>query len=150
MKPFPAQARPDFIIFLLILITMPEYHCNYSSNSFWHVLVLWGQNMFSCDEAILLWARSYIIAGSKLYSQCCNAIETDRSLRSEWLKSTQRTIICKAVKTSVENLAKFLYKSCTHSPCYISNGSNGLKVGKDEKSQHNFFFITVALKNDGK
>lgn len=26
-----------FIIFLLILITMPEYHCNYSSNSFWPV-----------------------------------------------------------------------------------------------------------------
>ena len=46
---------------------MPEYHCNYSSNSFWHALVLWGQNMFSCDEAMLLRARSYVIVSKKLY-----------------------------------------------------------------------------------
>ena len=61
-------------------------------------------------EAAFLWGRSYVLAGSKLCSQCCNAIEKDRSLRREWLKSTQRTIICKAEKTSAENLAKFLYK----------------------------------------
>ena len=103
----------DFVIFLLILITMPEYHCNYSSNSFWPVLVLWGRKyvlvrrsyiivgskLCYCGlKAILLWAQSYVIAGSKLYycgleamllrarsyvSNVVNAIEKDRLLRSE-------------------------------------------------------------------
>ena len=61
---------------------MSEYHCNYSSNSFWPVLVLWGRKydlvrrsyviadmkLYYCGhEAMLLWARSYIIVGTKLY-----------------------------------------------------------------------------------
>ncbi len=43
---------------------MSEYHCNYSSNSFWPVLVLWGRKYD-------LVRRSYIIVGSKL---CSNVV----------------------------------------------------------------------------
>ena len=61
-----------------------------------------GLKLHSCGvEAMFLRGRSYVLVGSKLCSQCCNAVEKDRSLSREWLKSTQRTIICKAVKTSV-------------------------------------------------
>ena len=101
---FPALApqfiyiASDFVIFLLILITMPEYHCNYSSNSFWPVLVLWGRKyvlvrrsyviagtkLYYCElKAMFLRARSYIIVGKKLCFQCCNAIQKDRLLGSE-------------------------------------------------------------------
>ena len=45
--------------------TFDLYHFNYSSNSFWPVLVLWGRKYD-------LVRRSYIIVGSKLCFQCCN------------------------------------------------------------------------------
>ena len=46
--------------------------------------VIAGSKLYYCGlKAILLWAQSYIIVGSKLCFQCCNAIEKDRLLRSE-------------------------------------------------------------------
>ena len=63
-----------------------------------------GLKLCSCGiEAMFLWDWSYVLVGLKLCSQCCNAIEKDCSLRREWSKATQRTIVCQAAKTSVEN-----------------------------------------------
>ena len=71
----------------------------------------WGQSSFlrmsklcSCGiEAIFLWGWSHVPVGLKLCSQCCNAIEKDCSLRSEWLEPTQRTFVRQAAKANVEN-----------------------------------------------